>query len=79
MRDPILDLCKALLWKGKAHEKWEFGCKVSVAASSRDSFVLGMFAEHGSLYDGHTLAGAIEQVERLSGRKVGGVSDASSR
>jgi IS5 family transposase len=59
--------------KGKAHKKWEFGCKASVAASSRDNFVLGIHAVHGSPYDGHTLAGAIEQVERLSGRKVGEV------
>lgn len=59
--------------KGKVHKKWEFGCKVSVAASSRDNFVLGIDAVHGSPYDGHTLSGAIEQVERLSGRKVGEV------
>jgi IS5 family transposase len=59
--------------KGKGHKKYEFGCKTSVAASSRDNFVLGMLAEHGSPYDGHTLSGAVEQVERLSGRKVGEV------
>lgn len=59
--------------KGKAHKKWEFGCKASVATSSRDNFVLGIQAVHGSPYDGHTLAGAIEQVERLSGRSVGEV------
>jgi IS5 family transposase len=44
-----------------------------VAASSRDNFVLGTYAVHGSPYDGHTLSGAIEQVERLSGKKVGEV------
>jgi IS5 family transposase len=59
--------------KGKVHKKYEFGCKASVAATSRDNFVIGMRAEHGSPYDGHTLNVAIGQAERLSGRKVGEV------
>ena len=28
--------------KGKAHKKYEFGCKVSVAATSKECFILGM-------------------------------------
>ncbi len=59
--------------KGKAHKKYEFGCKVSVAATSRDNFVIGMRAAHGAPYDGHTLKAAIEQAERLSGKKIGAV------
>jgi len=59
--------------KGKAHKKYEFGCKVSVAATSRDNFVIGIRAAHGSPYDGHTLNAAIEQAERLSGKKIGEV------
>jgi IS5 family transposase len=31
--------------KGKAHKKYEFGVKVSVATTNRDNFVVGMFAE----------------------------------
>ena len=56
--------------KGKAHKKYEFGVKVSVAATNRDNFVVGMFAEHGNPYDGHTLSRAIEQVERIAGAQV---------
>ena len=56
--------------KGKAHKKYEFGVKVSVATTNRDNFVVGMFAEHGNPYDGHTLARAIEQVQRVTGRIV---------
>jgi IS5 family transposase len=52
--------------KGKAHKKYEFGVKVSVAATNRDNFVVGMFAEHGNPYDGHTLSKALEQVERIT-------------
>ncbi len=51
--------------KGKAHKKYEFGCKVSVTTTSKDNFVVGSQALHGNPYDGHTLNGAVEQAERL--------------
>ena len=51
--------------KGKAHKKDEFGCKVSVATTSEDNFVVGLQALHGNPYDGHTLNRAVEQAERL--------------
>lgn len=56
--------------KGKAHKRYEFGCKVSVAVTNENSWVVGTEALHGNPYDGHTLAGAIEQVERITKRKV---------
>ena len=56
--------------KGKAHKKYEFGIKVSVATTNRDNFVVGMLAEPGNPYDGHTLAKAIEQVQWITGRPV---------
>lgn len=51
--------------KGKAHKKYEFGCKVSVVATSQDPFIVGMQALHGNPYDGHTLEQALKQAERL--------------
>lgn len=56
--------------KGKAHKRYEFGCKVSVATTNESNWVVGVQALHGNPYDGHTLAGAIEQVERITGRQV---------
>ncbi|NLZ17914.1 MAG: transposase [Desulfobulbaceae bacterium] len=56
--------------KGKAHKKYDFGIKVSVAVSNRDNFVVGMLAEPGNPYDGHTLGRAIGQVERITGRAI---------
>jgi IS5 family transposase len=53
--------------KGKVHKKYEFGVKVSVATTSRDNFVVGMQALPGNPFDGHTLAGALEQVNRVTG------------
>lgn len=54
--------------KGKAHKRYEFGCKTSVATTSKSNWIVGAHALHGNPYDGHTLSGAIQQVERLSGR-----------
>ena len=52
--------------KGKAHKKYEFGCKVSVAATSKDNFVIGVKAFHGNPYDGHTLNESVLQAEQLA-------------
>lgn len=52
--------------KGKAHKRYEFGCKVSLATSSKDNWILGIQAHHGNPYDGHTLNAALKQVERLT-------------
>lgn len=54
--------------KGKAHKRYEFGCKTSVATTSKSNWIVGAQALHGNPYDGHTLRGAIQQVERLIGR-----------
>lgn len=54
--------------KGKAHKKYEFGCKVSVATTNGTNWVLGVQALDGNPYDGHTLGKAVAQVERISGR-----------
>ncbi|MFC1694094.1 IS5 family transposase [Candidatus Latescibacterota bacterium] len=56
--------------KGKAHKRYEFGCKVSVAATSRDNWVVGIKAHHGNPSDGHTLADVLSHVERMTGSSV---------
>lgn len=53
--------------KGKAHKRYEFGCKVSVAATSRGGWFVGARAFHDNPYDGHTLSDAMEQVVRVTG------------
>ena len=52
--------------KGKAHKRYEFGCKVSVAATSKGGWFLGALAVHGNPYDGHTLSSSLAQVERIA-------------
>lgn len=53
--------------KGKARQPYEFGCKVSVAVTAKDTWVVGSRGFPGNPYDGHTLHEAIEQVEILTG------------
>jgi IS5 family transposase len=57
----------ACIAKGKAHKKYEFGAKVSVAVTNRDGLVVGMQSHPGNPYDGQTLKPALAQVERLTG------------
>lgn len=51
--------------KGKAHKRYEFGAKVSVATTSRGCWFVGALTFNGNPYDGHTLNKTIEQVTRL--------------
>lgn len=55
--------------KGKARTPYEFGCKVSVATTLKEGFVVGMRSMPGNPWDGHTLAETIEQVSILTDRK----------
>ena len=57
--------------KGKARVRYEFGCKVSVATTLDEGFVVGMRSFPGNPYDGHTLAPALEQVEILTDQRPG--------
>lgn len=56
--------------KGKAHKKYEFGCKASLVSTNGSNWIVGADACHGTPYDGHTLAEALQQVKRLTGREV---------
>ncbi|MEQ8653036.1 MAG: IS5 family transposase [Kiloniellales bacterium] len=53
--------------KGKAHKRYEFGCKVGIAATNREGLFLAAKAFAGNPYDGHTLAATLNQAEAMSG------------
>ena len=57
--------------KGKARVRYEFGCKVSIAATLDEGFIVGMRSFPGNPYDGHTLAPALAQVEILTDQRPG--------
>lgn len=54
--------------KGKEHKKYEFGNKVSIVRSET-GVILGALSFRNE-YDGHTIEPALQQVERLTGRKI---------
>lgn len=53
--------------KGKAHKKYEFGCKVALVTTSKSNWVVGVQAHHDNPYDGATLKASLNQTERLTG------------
>lgn len=53
--------------KGKAHKKYEFGCKVSLVSTSKGNWIIGAQAVHGNPYDGHTLKKSLKQAREISG------------
>ena len=55
--------------KGKARVRYEFGCKVSIATTLDEGFVVGMRSFPGNPYDGHTLKEALEQVAILTNQR----------
>jgi IS5 family transposase len=60
--------------KGKARTPYEFGCKVSIAtpvtSPKGGQFVLHAQALHGNPFDGHTLDGAVADIEKNTGVEV---------
>ncbi len=58
--------------KGKLRKPYEFGHKVGIVTTAKEQFVLGALTLHHRPYDGHALAGCIEQVERMMGQPIGG-------
>ena len=47
------------IFKGKVRVRYEFGCKVSVATTLDEGFVVGMRSFAGNPYDGHTVFAAL--------------------
>jgi len=55
--------------KGKAHKKYEFGCKASIVLGQKTGIILGAMTFKTNVYDGHTLADVLDQVEQLTGKR----------
>ena len=54
--------------KGKAHKKYEYGCKASVVLTQNTGIIVGAMTHTTNLYDGHTLEPVLNQVERLTNK-----------
>ncbi len=53
--------------KGKAHKKYEFGSKASIALTKTTGIIVGAYSLNTNVYDGHTVHSALKQVHRLTG------------
>ena len=56
--------------KGKAHKRYEFGCKVSIVTTCKDPWVLSAMAHHDNPYDGATLKECLKKAESNSQNKI---------
>ena len=52
--------------KGKAHKRYEFGCKVSSAATNREGLFITAMAFEGNPYDGHTLNATAAKTKEMT-------------
>ncbi len=53
--------------KGKAHKKYEFGQKISIATTTVGNWIVSCRLAEGNPYDGHTLKQTIIDAESVSG------------
>ena len=56
--------------KGKAHKRYEFGQKVSIATTNRGNWIVASRLMEGNPYDGHTLAATLTGVESVTGISI---------
>jgi len=56
--------------KGKAHKRYEFGQKVSVATTNRSNWFMAALLCENNPYDGHTLTETLEAAARVTGVAV---------
>lgn len=53
--------------KGKAHKRYEFGNKVSIATTVAKNFIVGALSFSENMYDGKTLKPSLDQVSKIAG------------
>ena len=56
--------------KGKVHKKYEFGVKVGIVTTLKNSWVLASEAIHGNPYDGHTLKHCIDKAKQICNKPL---------
>lgn len=54
--------------KGKAHKKYEYGCKASIVLTQKAGIIVGAMTFKTNIYDGHTLDQVLAQTKELTGK-----------
>lgn len=57
--------------KGKDHKKYEFGQKASITRTLHSGIIVGAISFEDNRHDSRTLPDALDQVERLTGKRPG--------
>lgn len=52
--------------KGKAHKRYEFGQKVSVATTNKSNWIVSVDLLRGNPYDGHSLGSVVKSIEKTA-------------
>ena len=55
--------------KGKDHVQYEYGNKVSIAATHKSNIIVGVVSHEENIYDGHTLPDILTHIEDSRGNK----------
>ncbi len=56
--------------KGKDHKQYEYGNKVSIAATATTNIVVGVVSHATNCHDNHTLPSVLTQIENSRGKAV---------
>lgn len=51
--------------KGKAHKKYEFGCKVGLVRNEKSGVITGIKSFAKNIYDGHAMEPALKQCQKI--------------
>jgi len=54
--------------KGKAHKKYEYGCKASIVLTQNTGIIVGAMTFSENIYDGKTLDSVLDQTKALTGK-----------
>lgn len=54
--------------KGKAHKKYEYGCKGSIVLTQNTGIIVGAMTFENNIYDGKTLDQVLDQTKGLTGK-----------
>jgi len=55
--------------KGKAHKKYEYGCKASITLTQNTGIIVGATTFENNIYDGKTLDKVLQQTKNLTGKQ----------
>jgi len=72
-QDKLYSICEPsvkCISKGKAHKRYEFGQKISIATTNKNNWVFSVDYLTNNPFDGHSLVDVIQSIEETAQTKV---------